>query len=62
MAIKIRKEEKQKALEAKEGPKQEVNMDSLKKYIDKKVNQAKEPEPTPTPEPTSQILNENTAA
>jgi hypothetical protein len=37
-------------------------MDSLKKYIDKKVNQAKEPEPTPTPEPTSQILNENTAA
>ncbi len=62
MAIKIRKEEKQKALEAKEGPKQEVNMDSLKKYIDKKVNQAKEPEPTPTPEPTTQILNENTAA
>lgn len=62
IAIRIHKEEKQKALEAKEGPKQEVNMDSLKKYIDKKVNQAKAPEPTPTPEPTTQILNENTAA
>lgn len=60
MAIKIRKEEKQQVLEAKEGPKQEVNLDSLKNYIDKKVNQAKAPEPTP--EPTTQILNENPAA
>jgi cell division protein FtsB len=62
MAIKIRKEEKQKALDAKEGPKQEVNMESLKKYIDKKVNQANSPTPTPTPNPTTEILNENMAA
>lgn len=60
MAIKMHKEEKQKALEAKEGPKQEVNFDSLKNYIDKKVNQAKATEPTP--EPIIQILNENSGA
>lgn len=62
IAIRIRKEEKQQALEALEGPKQEVNFDSLKSYIDKKVSQSKAPDPTPTPEPTQQILNENTAA
>lgn len=62
IAIRIRKEEKQEALEALEGPKQEVNFDSLSKYIDKKVSQAKAPDPTPTPEPTTQILNENNAA
>lgn len=62
IAIRLHKEEKQKALDAREGPKQEVNMSSLDKFIDKKINQAINSTPLLTPEPTTQILNENTAA
>lgn len=38
IAIRLHKEEKQKALDAKEGPKQEVNLNSLQQYIDKQVD------------------------
>lgn len=61
IAIRLHKEEKQKALEAKQGPKQEVNMDTLSKFIDKKVKAATA-KPESPPDPTSQILNESTAA
>lgn len=61
IAIRLHKEEKQKALEAKQGPKQEVNMDTLHKFIDKKIKAATA-KPEPLPEPTSQILNESPAA
>lgn len=57
IAIRLRKEEKLKAMEVKDGPKQEVNLASLKAYIDKAVSKGKESPPTPTP----QILNEKTA-
>lgn len=60
IAIRIRKEEQLKAIEVKEGPKQEVSMASLKNYIDKAVSKVKESEPPP-PQNTPQIINEKTA-
>lgn len=62
IAIKLRKEEKDKEAEAAEGPKQEVSITSLKSFVAKEIDKAiKNAPPAPTPEPTTQILNENAA-